>query len=95
MFDAVSLLNHPEHLSGALHAYVGRELFVNKDLREGKEAAIEVLGKFTTLACLDGTSAADEAQFIALRTKACKLLRAMFMRVGWRFDTGTYNLTRA
>lgn len=94
MFSASQIIKSPATLRPVIVAYVGRELFHNKDVFEAREAAIEILGQFTTLACgIPGACAPSESA-AKLRVDAERAIIGVFAQAGLRFDPKTHKTTK-
>lgn len=94
MFSATEVVKNPALLRPIVAATVGRELHVNRDTFEAREAAIEILGQLTTLAA--GIPGASEPCKVALklRTDAERAIIEQFAQVNLRFDPKTNTTSR-
>jgi hypothetical protein len=94
MFTATEVIKNPALLRPIIAASVGRELSVNRDVFEAREAAIEILGQLTTLAA--GIPGASEPSTVALklRNDAERAIIEQFAQRNLRFDPTTTKVTR-
>lgn len=89
MFSAAAIVKNPSMLRPLVVAYVGQELFKNRDVLEAREAAIEIRSQFTLLAC--GMPGVSEPSAVAdkLRVDAERAIVGVFAQAGLRYDLKT------